>query len=376
LENYKNISPLYEEIKHRLRKVRRKQNFIDFITGIALSASVYLILLLLSIIIEYLFTLGKSGRTVMFFFYLIVTTSFSFYFIGKPILKFFGIIKNESDSKTAQKVGAKFPGINDRLLNTLQVYEFKLPGQNLYSLELIDASFVDLYEAIHPINFIDAANKLFLKRFRKYFFYSLAVFILFIMVSPREFLFSAYRIFKFNESFSALPRIVLMIEPGDAEVIRGENVSITIHPIGAPVKEIFIHTREEGVSKFDIARLQITNDGVFRFSISNIKSTTHYFASAADIKSPEYKITVLDRPIIRSLNLTLNYPAYSRISTKALEENVGDVTALPGTRISADILASKNLSEAALLFSDSSTQKLKLSENLAKGTFSLFKNRN
>jgi hypothetical protein len=373
LEASTNISPLYEEIRQRLNNVRHRQNFIDLLTGIILSISVVLIITLSSILIEYFFTFGTAGRKVIFCIDTISTLISVAYFIGKPTLKYLGFLKNDTDYITAYKVGIKFPDINDRLLNALQVYESKLKDQTLYSPELIDASFIDLHEAIQPVDFIKSVDKSVLKRFQKYFLYTCTVFILILMVSPRGFVFSAYRIIKFNEPFSILPKTVLMIEPGNTEVIRGETVPIIIHAAGSLLKNIFINTREEGVSKFESTALQLTDAGVFKYSLQNLRSSTIYYASAEGVESPEYKITVLDRPIIRSLQIILNYPLYTRIPFKTLDENIGDVMALPGTRVSLKILSSKILSDAELKFSDSIKLKLNVAGNEANCSFPLFK---
>ncbi|MBU1299659.1 MAG: hypothetical protein KKG06_12235 [Bacteroidetes bacterium] len=373
---HQNISPLYEEIRHRLNTVRKKQNSVDLITGIIISSSVLLITTLLSIILDRMFGLGVTGRTIIFIFTLLSTLAAASWFAGRPLLKIFNVLKNTADSEIALKVGKQFPHINDRLLNALQVYESKLKEKIIYSIELIDASFIDLYDTIKPIDFLRAVDRTLINKMRRVFIYTLGVFLLIVLISPKGFVWSAYRILKFNEPFSVIPKIIFMVDPGDTEVIRGVTVPITIHPAGTPVKTIIIHTREEGVTKFEKTTLKISYDGSFRFSIPNIKSNTFYFASAEDIKSPQYKILVVNRPIIRSLQLSLNYPAYTRIPPKRLEENVGDVTALPGTRISFSIISSKKLSLAELRFNDGSVTKLTLSDTEAKGNLILSKGKN
>lgn len=376
MENYRNISPLYEEIRQRLNTVRRKQNSVDLFTGIIISSSVLLLTSLVSIILDRIFGFGVTGRTILFFFTLLSTLAATAWFAGRPLLRKLKILKNANDSEIATKVGNQFPNIHDRLLNALQVYELKVREKALYSIELIDASFMDLYDVIKGIDFIQAVDKKQLKKIRNVFFYALIVFLLAIFISPKGFLLSAFRIYQFNQPFSVIPKLFFIVEPGDSEALRGETVNFNIHPVGSSVKTITFLSREEGVAKYEKTMLKISDNGIFKFSIPNIKSTTHYYVYSGDASSPVYKILVLDRPIIRSMQLSLIYPSYTRISPKALEKNVGDVAALPGTRISLNILSSKKLSSAELLFGDSTSLKLNLSETEAMASFLHLKNRN
>ena len=59
--------------------------------------------------------------------------------------------------------------------------------------------------------------------------------------------------------------------------------------------------------------------------MENIKSSTEYFVSAEDVQSPKYNITVLDRPLVRSLQIKIHSPAYTRIPPNIPEENIGDL---------------------------------------------------
>ncbi len=375
MENYKNISPLYEEIKQRLHTVRRKQNSIDLITGIIISASIFLLISLFSIVLESIFGFGVTGRTILFFFILFSTLATIVWFTGRPFLRKLKLLKNANDSEIAIKVGSQFPHIHDRLLNALQVYESKVQEKILYSIELIDASFLDLYNAIKSIDFIQAVDNKRLKKIRNIFFYTVGVFLLTIIISPKGFLWSAFRIYQFNQQFSVIPKLFFIVEPGDSEALRGETVDFTIHPVGSSVSTITFQAREEGVTKFEKTTLKISDAGIFKFSIPNIKSTTHYYVSSGDSRSPAYKILVLDRPIVRILQLNLTYPSYTRIPPKALEENVGDVTALPGTKINFNILSSKNLSLAELHFSDSTITKFSSNDKEAKGSITHLKDK-
>ncbi|MBI4810752.1 MAG: hypothetical protein HY800_04795, partial [Ignavibacteriales bacterium] len=133
-------------------------------------------------------------------------------------------------------------------------------------------------------------------------------------------------------------------------------------------------TRQAGQREFDTQPLRITNDGIFKTILNNIKLSTEYFASADEIRSDKFTITVLDRPLVRSLRVTVTPPSYTRIPAKVLEENVGDINSYSGSKIDMRILSSKNLASAKILFSDSTVTLSSISKTEALSSFNIKKN--
>src|SRR3972149_3632843 len=71
-----------------------------------------------------------------------------------PFLRFLKIIGKLDYNSVAKKVGEKFPEVKDELLNALQLTS--LQDKNLYSSNLITASFIRTYEKVKTINFNSA----------------------------------------------------------------------------------------------------------------------------------------------------------------------------------------------------------------------------
>ena len=89
---------------------------------------------------------------------------------------------------------------------------------------------------------------------------------------------------------------------------------------------------------------------MFNTTFEAVHTTTMYYVQYADAESERYELTVLDRPLIRSFRVRLNYPSYTKIPPKMMDEFVGDVTALIGTRVTIAGTASKSLREAVIQF--------------------------
>ncbi len=68
----------------------------------------------------------------------------------------------------------------------------------------------------------------------------------------------------------------------------------------------------------------------FQFTIFNIQDSVVFYVEANNIRSPEQTLEVVDLPYVKQIDLMLNFPAYTGLATKRIE-NGGDVAALKGT---------------------------------------------
>ncbi|MEJ7709587.1 MAG: DUF4175 family protein [Pyrinomonadaceae bacterium] len=79
------------------------------------------------------------------------------------------------------------------------------------------------------------------------------------------------------------------------------------------------------------------NEGEYQFTIFNIQDSTEYAVEASSgVRSETFRLEVVDLPFVKQLDLTLNYPSYTRLAAKAIEDG-GEIVAVKGT--SARILA-------------------------------------
>jgi hypothetical protein len=70
---------------------------------------------------------------------------------------------------------------------------------------------------------------------------------------------------------------------------------------------------------------------------------------AGEDASPTYAVTVVERPFVTSIRLDYEFPSYSGLLSRTVDENNGDITALRGTRVGVTVTASKPLTDAALV---------------------------
>jgi len=75
--------------------------------------------------------------------------------------------------------------------------------------------------------------------------------------------------------------------------------------------------------------------------------------------------------MVRNLQIKLTYPNYTQIPSRFLDENVGDIAALKGTTIQANIKTNKPVEKARVIFDDSTEVDMKVLGAEARNTWTL-----
>lgn len=374
---------IFSELINRLNLVRKKENTSSLLYGVLFSALIIVAAVVLAVLIEQIFYLPIPARTIIFWLLVVAAVGLFAWFVARPLLKLAGILPNESDAQTAAKVGRKFQNINDHLVNILQLHKEK--ESQLYSPELIDASFEDVRKEIEPVDFSSMASFAPSRRMGRIFVAVAAVMVLLFVVFPTSFFGSANRLWHYGDSFAAPLPFRFIVEPGNKEVVKGAAVPITIRiegepaytsvSAGKPPKHITLLSKPSGQIQFEERTLTPNTNGFFSYEMPALKSTTLYQVSSGSVNSDEFTLTVIDRPIVKMLRLNLGFPSYSKLPSRQLDDNVGDVTALRGTRITIAIESNKSLAEAKIIFNDSTSTTLRIEDDKASGSVVLIKER-
>jgi hypothetical protein len=357
-----------------LDAVRAKENRLALIAGLFTWALASLALLLVVVAIERVAQFGTTGRTVLFTLLACGIGGTFAYYAGAALLRVLGILKSAGNDAVASKVGMFFPHIHDRLLDALQIYESRDALKSTYSVDLMDASFGDLWSAIQPLDFSQSVQNDRVRKLGKFVSYAAGVMILMFLISPLGLYSSLFRVFNFNKTYASPLPIEFSIEPGNKEVVRGQSVSVVVRTTGKPVQSITLHTRPSGQFDFDTQELTLGNDGAFHTELTDLKNSVEYFASAEDVSSLKYSISVLDRPLIRSFRATVTPPAYTRIPAKTLDDNIGDISAYPGSKVKLDITSSKKVVSGEVVFKSGGRLPLLCSDARSSATFTVKEN--
>lgn len=134
--------------------------------------------------------------------------------------------------------------------------------------------------------------------------------------------------------------LLIRVRPGSARVPKGsdqqiiatlgnfnaENVTLFARPVSAD-QQANAEVRWSGQT-MEPAKAQSD----YQFFIFNIQDSTEYFVEAKGVRSETFQLDVVELPFVKQLDLTLNFPAYTRTAAKTIEDG-GEVAAVKGTSV-------------------------------------------
>jgi hypothetical protein len=360
----------YKEIISKLELLIKKEYLALFLSGLLTSLIIVITVFTILSLMELAANLNSIARTILFSVLVIVTLGSVSYLIILQLLKYFNVFKKWDYFFSAKKIGQHFPEIKDDLLNAMQLVSSDNTN-TLYSQNLLDAAFKNVYVRSKQIRFESIVDFSRVKKFAIYFI-SLFGFIALLFAFVPGLQAASNRLVNFNREFIPPAKFYFEVYPGNKEITKGEKVDFVIRVKGEMPKKVFLFSREESQTNFEAHQLQKDSLGNYSFSVLQLRSSLNYYASAEDIKSEEFKISVIDRPVIRSIDVKVFSPSYSNIPIQEQKDN-GNVTALAGSTIEISLISNKELKSAQIEFEDTTKINLTVSNNLVKGSFKIRK---
>lgn len=360
----------YKEILNKLDKLDKKEQAFVTLIGLFLSLIIVILVITSFSFLEMVLHHSSLLRTIIFAIVaLVFTASFVFLFL-RPLIKYFDFFGRRDHYKTAGKVAVYFPQVKDDLLNAMQLVSTD-SGKALYSSPLIEASFKNVYDRTKNIQFDSVVN---FKKVKELFIYFLS----FTVISCLVFIFApgmqaaSYRLINFNQEFIPPQKYTFDITPGNSEVTKGDDVDISVKVNGGIPASVYLAVKSEEQTTFENHKLTLGSNGVYNFDYKSIRSSIKYFAFAEESKSEEFRVKVIDRPIIKNLDVTVTSPAYSGILPSEQKDN-GNISALKGSRVEIKFNSTKELKEAKLFFEDTTEVALSSESTKASGNFRIMR---
>ena len=356
----------YKEIIGKLELLIKKEYLALFLLGLLTTLIIIITVFTLFSLVELAANFKSIIRTILFFVFILTTLGSVSYLILRPLLKYFNVFKKRDYFYSANRVGKNFPEIKDDLLNAMQLVSSD-NNSDLYSTSLLDAAFKNVYERAKPIQFESIVDFSKVKKISIYFL-SLFMFCVSLFVFIPGLQAASNRLVNFNQEFIPPAKFYFEVYPGNTEVTKGEKVDFVIRVRGEVPRKVFISTKEKSQTTFEEHELQKDSVGDYKFSIQQLRSSLYYFASAEDVQSEEYQIKVIDHPVMRSLDVKVTAPGYSKIPLLEQKDN-GNISALVGSNVEINLLSNKELKSAYIKFEDSTSVELRIQNNFASGSF-------
>jgi hypothetical protein len=297
---------------------------------------------------------------------LVLVIAISYFFL-RPILY------EPSLESLALRLEEKFPELNNRLIAALQLAKNLKKNPEHYSTDMIEAVIEQADATAQKLNLQEIIDRSPIKKMGKIAGSLAVISLFFTLVFPNAFRNSLYIFSHPLTEFASPQKFFFEVSPGNAEVVKYSDVKIKIDVKGEKPKKVNFYWKNEGATwneeklvRSKSKETQIESPD-FSFDFKEVKRSFDYYAEAEGVQSDPYKITVVDKPRVIGLRLTFNYPRYTQLKTQVVDENDGNINAIAGTKVHIEARTNKELSQANIFFSDSSTSEMKIEGTNAVG---------
>ncbi len=360
---------LVQRLRIRLRRAMQRMTWAELAFGGAVAAGSIAALWLVAATLEATLWLRPTLRTGLVALLGATLLGIGAAFVARPLGRLLGLLDGPSDEEVARTVGEHHPIVADRLVNLLQIAE----GQRSHApAPYVDRAVQHLAEQIDEVQFEEVADYRPARTAARWATLPLLAVLAFLLAAPSTFLEASERLLAPQTEFDRPAPFQFAVRPGNADLVKGDSLPITVRATGTVPETATLLLRSLDDESPQRIALEADSTGTFRHTVANVRRPLRYRVVASPVRTEWYDVKVANRPFLRQLQLQLTFPAYTDRPTQTLSPNVGDVDALPGTRVAvAATLGGAPVTEAVLDFENGSLRPLTVSDDSATGTFTL-----
>ncbi len=359
------------QILDSLRRIRLAGILAKIYDGGFSSLAVLVVSALASTILELIFQFGTVGREILFSVSSFVFLLTVFKYVVPHAIRYLSSARTDELLEAALRVGKGYPDLKDRLRNAVELMS---PGQGQFSSEELSQAYIG--QIFTKASTLDVGPALKYKSKsgpRIFLASSIAATLITVILFPSQVPSAFGRVVNFTHRYAAPKAYMIAVTPGDTELSRGDTLNVEVDLSLATAtrlpSHITISEKYAGEKEFEKHQAKQSGDAKYYFQFPNVRSSLVYFITAGEQSTPEYNVKVVDLPIVQSFTVTLVYPSYTGKAPEILQDNIGDFTALAGTRAEYSLRANKDLRSAWIAFDDSTKARLTPSASNAAGAF-------
>ena len=344
-----------------LRRACHRLKVVEVGRGVALVISFVLIVLLVGISYDHVFTLTFSLRLVAHLALTCVAPVIGLYLVLLPA------VRRLSRLYVAGRIERSGEGFHHTLVSYLEARQDpSVPPDVVAALAQRaseDVQGLALEKAIDEKPFF-RANAALLG--------VLVLFFVFSVLTEKHVPTSMQRILHPFTEIAPPTRVrIYQVIPGSVELTSGDPLNITVRTGRWRPNSVVASISVLGSVWRSIELAPLAEGSLWGGVVESVDKDFVYRIIADDAQSPLYRVTTFPPPIIESMKLTCVYPEYMDLPPRTFIE--GDIAAPIGTRVEFE-LASSNELEAAWLEVDDDVENLRVSPTnlaVASGTFML-----
>lgn len=309
-------------IYDKLEAFIKKYYVNELLKGLIFFVGLGLLYFLITLFIEYFLWLKPTGRTFLFWLFVMVELFLLSRFILFPLFKLIKLQKGIDYKQASNIIGNHFTEVSDKLTNFLQL------TQDTNQSELLLASIEQKAKTLQPIPFGNAIN---FKKNTKFLPWAIVPILLFAFfyLSGNENIIadSMHRMVRYNEKFSPPAPFSFVILNDKLQTEQGKDFILQIKTEGKVVPEnVMLFLNDE--SYF----MENSKPGIFEYRFAKPTQNISFYVEANEVVSDEFELDIIAIPTISNFEMVLNFPSYLKRKSEVIKGS-GNAIVPEGTQV-------------------------------------------
>lgn len=160
-----------------------------------------------------------------------------------------------------------------------------------------------------------------------------------------------FKLFRANSIQEQVYQKHIEVKPGNLDIARNSNITI----------EILNPEKELKYSLWTSSGAQWKKEDLLNHykMLYNIDQNFRYYIRSQHGQSDTFFVHIIDEPIVKNMNVKINYPAYTGLKSEYRPNTDGNFSVLQGSSVSLDIETDETVNQASIVFNDKSFSQLK-----------------
>lgn len=326
-----------DKVRENINAFRRRYYINLFLRGLLLTLTILCFYFLFAALIEYTLWLSPWIRFSLVLLFFSIALYCVYRFLKEP-LQFWIAKRGLGDEQSARIIGGYFPEIKDRLVNLIQLINFKENSSLAY------ASVEQKTKAFEPFQFDTVVDLSQNKKYLKYLAVPLGIIMVLIVVNKSILTQSTHRIVNFNKEFAPQAPFNFVVENQSLTAFFNEDFTLALSLEGNAIPETcYLLIGSQRV------KMESAGVGQFQYTFEKLQESKSLQFEAAGFFSSKFELALANRPELTRLKLQLEYPKYLTRRNEQLV-NAGSIEIPEGTVASWELQTANTL-RAYLLFS-------------------------
>jgi flagellar basal body-associated protein FliL len=315
----------YQQLIKKIDDFIRKYYLNKLVRGAIWLSGIFLLSYLFLIVSEYYSYFSINTKTILFYSFIFTQLILAWFLTGKHLVAYLHLGKIINHEQASEIIGAHFPDVKDKLINTLQLKkQSDLGNQNN---ALLEASINQRIASLKPIPFVKAVRISENKKYLQYALFPMAIVIVIAFAAPSILTDGTERLINHNIFYKKKAPFDFDVTNKYLNVTHGDDFELKVKLSGDQIpQDIYL---EDGVNTFKLNKSDIIN---FNYQFKNLQSNKTIRLKAGEFYSDEYTINVKSKPVLISYSALFTYPAYLNKQAEVVQ-NPGDITVPVGTNV-------------------------------------------